>query len=441
MRSSRWCSHCVVADLRRPDGQYAPAIRRSPRDKRGRPDGYGSTMATQACIIWDDSFTGYNFGEGHPMNPVRLDLTARLCRAFGLFEDGGAEIVVPELPPDETLLRVHTAAYVAAVRQASIDPTRASRAFGLGTEDDPAFRGIHDVSARIAEGTRHVTEAVWRGEAKHGVNFTGGLHHAMPHTAAGFCIYNDAGVAIDWLLRNGAERVAYVDIDAHHGDGVERMFWNDPRVLTISVHETGTVLFPGTGFAGDIGGPDAPGSAVNVALPPGVGDAPWLRSIHAVVPALLRAFQPQIIITQHGADTHFSDPLAHLSVSVDAQHIAAETLHDLSHELCDGKWVALGGGGYEIVGVVPRTWTHLVAVALHRPIGLTTAVPQSWMDDVAARFGESPTPIMGDSTSEDGRIWWRSWEVGYDPENAIDRAVMKTRETTFGHHGLDIWFD
>lgn len=397
-------------------------------------------MATQAQVIWDKGFTGYDFGPGHPMSPVRLDLTARMCQQFGLFE-GDVDVLAPEQASDEALARVHSEAFIAAVRQASQDPGAAQASFGLGTDDDPAFRGIHEVSARIAEGTRLVTEGVWSGACEHAVNFTGGMHHAMPDRAAGFCIYNDAGLAIDWLLRQGVERVAYVDVDAHHGDGVERMFWNDPRVLTISVHETGTVLFPGTGFPRDLGGPDAEGLAVNVALPPGVGDAAWLRAVHAVVPPLVRAFDPQILITQHGADSHYTDPLAHLSISVDAQRLAAQTMHDLSHEVCDGRWVALGGGGYEVVGVVPRSWTHLVAIAAHRDIDVETAVPQPWLDDVMERFGAQAPPQMTDGTSERGRIWYRSWDSGYDPEDAADRAIMATREASFSYHGLDHWFD
>ncbi len=398
-------------------------------------------MATQAHIVWDDYFTGYNFGEGHPMSPVRLDLTARLCRGFGLFDDSQVEVVMPDPATDEALARIHSEAYVAAVRQASKDPGAAQTSFGLGTDDDPAFRGIHEVSARIAEGSRLVAEAVWTGSTSHGVNFTGGLHHAMPDRAAGFCIYNDAGLAIDWLLRHGAERVAYIDVDAHHGDGVERIFWNDPRVLTLSVHETGTVLFPGTGFPGDLGGPDAVGTAVNVALPPGVGDAKWLRAIHAVVPPLVRAFDPQVIVTQHGADSHFTDPLAHLSVSVDAQRLAAQTLHDLAHEVCGGRWIALGGGGYEVVSVVPRSWTHLVAIATHCDIAVDTDVPRAWLDDVADRYGVEAPEKMTDGTSEGGRIWWPSWGSGYDPEDAADRAIMATREASFSYHGLDHWYD
>ncbi len=398
-------------------------------------------MATQAHVIWDDGFTGYNFGLGHPMSPVRLDLTARLCREFGLFEGPDVQVDAPEAATDEALARIHDEEYIAAVRTASLDPSAPLEQFGLGTEDDPAFVGMHEISARIAEGSRMVAESVWTGSAQHGVNFTGGLHHAMPERASGFCIYNDAALAIDWLLNNGAKRVVYVDVDAHHGDGVEKMFWNDPRVLTISVHETGAVLFPGTGFPRDLGGPDAEGYAVNLPLPPGVGDGAWLRAFDAVVPTLVRSFEPEVMVTQHGADSHFTDPLAHLSISVDAQVIVAQTLHDLSHELCGGRWVALGGGGYEVVGVVPRSWTHLVAIAAHRDISVDTEVPQRWLADVAERFGVQAPPTMGDGTSERGRIWWRSWESGYDPETAIDRAIMAAREASFPLHGLDHWFD
>jgi acetoin utilization protein AcuC len=398
-------------------------------------------MPTQARVIWDQSFTAYNFGASHPMNPLRLDLTARLCDAFGLLERPDVEVVSPPVPEDAVLLTVHDADYVAAVHQASQDPALADLRRGLGTEDDPAFRGMHEASARIAAGSLDVARAVWRGEAEHGVNFCGGLHHAMRGNASGFCIYNDAAVAIQGLLDSGAERVAYVDVDVHHGDGVERIFWDDPRVLTISLHESGRVLFPGTGFPTDIGGPAAEGSAVNVALPPGTGDAAWLRAFHATVPALLRAFNPQVLVTQHGCDTHFSDPLAHLALSVDAQRTSYESLHRLAHSVSDGRWVALGGGGYELVDVVPRAWTHLTAIAAHQPIDLEAAVPPEWREHVRMEHGRVAPAHMGDGVAEGGLVWWRSWEVGYDPEDPADQAVMATRKAVFPLHGLDVWFD
>src|SRR5688500_6109298 len=192
-------------------------------------------MPAQARVVWDPSFTAYDFGPGHPMSPVRLDLTARLCDAFGLFDHDDVEIFAPDAASDEVLATVHDPDYIEAVKRASTDPDEVDLTCGLGTEDDPAFKGMHEASARIAAGTRQLAEDVWTGAAEHGVNFCGGLHHAMRGNASGFCIYNDIAVGIQWLLDNGAQRVAYVDLDVHHGDGVERIFWDDPRVLTVSV--------------------------------------------------------------------------------------------------------------------------------------------------------------------------------------------------------------
>lgn len=398
-------------------------------------------MGATVQVIWDDGFAAYDFGEGHPMTPLRLELTARLCEAFGLFDLPDVEVVAPSAAGDEVLSTVHEPGYIAAVKAASLDPRRADQRRGLGTEDDPAFAGMHEASARIAEGTRLVCEAVWRGDALHGVNFCGGLHHAMRDRAAGFCIYNDIAVGIQWLLDHGVERVAYVDVDVHHGDGVEAIFWDDPRVLTISVHENGRVLFPGSGWPADIGGEHAEGTATNVALPPGVTDSAWLRSIISVADPLVRAFAPQILVTQHGCDTHLDDPLAHLAVTVDAQRYAMETLHQLSHDVCGGRWVALGGGGYEVVDVVPRAWTHLTAIAAHAPIDAAAETPQEWRDYVERRTGRRAPLRMGDLPAANLPIWVQPWSMGYNPESATDRAIMAAREATFAHHGLDHWFD
>ncbi len=398
-------------------------------------------MPTQAQVVWDPGLTRYDFGPTHPMAPLRLDLTARLCTAFGLFDHPDVQLVRPSMPSDDVLATVHERGYIEAVRRASDDPDAQDLGHGLGTDDDPAFAGMHDASALVVAGTRGLCEAVLTGQASHGVNFCGGLHHAMPDSASGFCIYNDVAVGIRWLLDQGVERVAYVDVDVHHGDGVERIFWDDERVLTVSIHESGRALFPGTGWPGDLGGPRAQGSAVNVALPPGVSDAGWLRAFHSAVLPVVRSFRPQVLVSQHGCDTHIQDPLAHMALTVDAQRAAAVALHDLSHELCDGRWVALGGGGYEIVDVVPRAWTHLTALATHRPISLETAVPESWREHVQQLTGRPAPRRMGDRSLDAGPLWWRSWDVGYDPEDAVDQAIMATRRVAFPLHGLDVWFD
>jgi acetoin utilization protein AcuC len=304
---------------------------------------------------------------------------------------------------------------------------------GLGTDDNPTFEGMHHAAAHVVGASVEACRQVWSGEAQHSANITGGLHHAMRDRASGFCVYNDVAVGIQHLLDQGAERVAYVDVDVHHGDGVEKIFWDDPRVLTISLHETGQMLFPGTGFPHDVGGHGAEGSAVNVALPPGTGDAGWLRAFHAVVPPLLREFRPEVLVTQHGCDSHADDPLAHLMMSVDGQRAAYVALHELAHEVAGGRWVVTGGGGYALVEVVPRAWTHLLAIVAGRPLDPATATPEGWREHVRQHLGR-PAPLR----LTDGRTpEYRDWSEGYDPHTWLDRAVHATRSEIFPFHGLD----
>ncbi|MEU1787280.1 acetoin utilization protein AcuC [Streptomyces sparsogenes] len=388
-------------------------------------------MSGRAQLMWDEDLTAYDFGAGHPMDPVRLALTMRLVEAFGL--DRAVEVVAARPAGESTLRLVHRQDYIEAVRRASADPHAADGSYGLGTVDDPAFAGMHEASALIAGQSVGAAEAVWRGAALHAVNFSGGLHHAMPGGASGFCVYNDAALAIARLLEMGAERVAYVDVDVHHGDGVQAAFWDDPRVLTISLHEHPRTLFPQTGWPEETGGDRAPGGAVNVALPAGTADAGWLRAFHAVVPELLAAFRPQVLVTQHGADTHVEDPLAHLAVTVDAQRAVAESCHELAHEHADGRWIALGGGGYAVVDVVPRTWTHLVAIAAGRPVEPEAEVPEEWRHEVYRRTRQSAPRRMTDGR----RPQWRDFaEWGYDPGDRLDQAILATRRAVFPHHGM-----
>ncbi|MFF8979126.1 acetoin utilization protein AcuC [Streptomyces cellulosae] len=388
-------------------------------------------MSGRAQLMWDEAVTGYDFGRDHPMDPVRLALTRSLVTALGLDRD--VNVVAAKAAGESTLRLVHREDYIDAVRAASADPGSADQSYGLGTVDDPAFAGMHEVSALIAGQSVGAAEAVWRGEALHAVNFAGGLHHAMPGAASGFCVYNDAALAIARLLELGAERVAYIDVDVHHGDGVQAAFWEDPRVLTISLHEHPRTLFPQTGWPEETGAPNAEGSAVNVALPAGTGDAGWLRAFHAVVPELIADFRPQVLVTQHGADTHFEDPLAHLAVSLDAQRAVQVACHDLAHEYAEGRWVALGGGGYAVIEVVPRSWSHLVAIAAGRPVEPTELVPDEWRRQVYARTRQ-PAPHR----MTDGRwpVPWAAWDEGYDPADRLDQAILATRRAVFPLRGL-----
>lgn len=380
-----------------------------------------------AVVVFDPSLTQYDFGPEHPMSPVRVELTMRLVEDLGLLGDRLRTVPAP-MASDDLIATVHDPALIEAVMRASADP-----AHGLGSEDNPVFRDMHHATAHIVGASVEAFRQVWTGEALHAANITGGLHHAMADRASGFCIYNDVAIGIRSLLDQGVERIAYVDLDVHHGDGVEKIFWNDPRVLTISLHETGQMLFPGTGFPRDLGGPDAVGSAVNVALPPGTGDGGWLRAFHAVVPPLLREFRPQLIVSQHGCDTHIEDPLAHLMLTVDGQRAAYLAVHELAHELCYGRWVAVGGGGYALVDVVPRAWTHLLGIVSGRPVDPATETPESWREYIRERLGRAAP-----SRLTDGRTpAFRDWGQGYDPDTWLDRAIHATRMETFPLHGLD----
>ncbi|MCW2858225.1 MAG: histone deacetylase superfamily [Marmoricola sp.] len=386
-----------------------------------------------SVVVYDESLTCYDFGPAHPMNPVRVDLTMQLTRSLGLIDGDGLSAVAAPDASDEDLLLVHDPALIEAVRRAGADPSIHDPRFGLGTDDNPTFRDMHQAARHVVGASLEAARRVWNGQAIHAANIAGGLHHAMPDAVSGFCVYNDVAVAIRWLLANGAHRVAYVDVDVHHGDGVQKIFWDDPRVLTISLHETGEMLFPGTGFPAETGGPEAIGTSVNVALPPGTADAGWLRAFHAVVPAVVRGFAPDILITQHGCDSHRLDPLAHLMLSVEGQRASYLALHDLAHEVCGGRWVATGGGGYAVVDVVPRSWTHLLAIVGGAPLDPVTETPAEWHEAVSERLGVRAPGSMGDGA----QVSYRDFDDGMDPDSWLDRAISATRSAVFPEHGLD----
>jgi len=414
-------------------------------------------MACTLHLAWDDRLTGYDFGPGHPLAPVRVELTIELARAFGLLGEPGVAVERPAPATDAELELVHDPRYIEAVRRAGGGPADGGPAgagpaggaprepllggwrpdvsllrFGLGTPDDPVFPGMHDASALVAGATLAAARAVWTGRAQHGANIAGGLHHAMRGNASGFCVYNDPAIAIAWLLEAGAERIAYVDIDVHHGDGVQAAFYADPRVLTISLHESPATLFPGTGRPNETGGPGALGSAVNVALPAGTRDAGWLRAFHAVVPPLVRAFRPTVLVSQHGCDTHWMDPLANLELTIDAQRAAHAAIHQLAHETAGGRWLLTGGGGYELLLVVPRTWTHLLAEAAGRPVDPRAPIPAAWRDYATRRIGREAPEVM----TEGAPARYADFESGYDPAEPVDQAIMATRAAVFPEHGL-----
>ncbi len=390
-------------------------------------------MTSLLSFVWDDDLRRYDFGPGHPLAPLRVQLAYKLIGDCGLLDLDNVTLVNGVVAASQSdLLRVHDNDFVTAVQNCSdgLIPDDIGR--GLGTADVPVFAGMHEAAARVCGATLTAVQEVHSGRADHAINLAGGLHHAMPGAASGFCIYNDVGVGIGWLLAQGIQRIGYIDVDVHHGDGVQEMFYDDPRVMTISLHEDPRTLFPGTGRADETGGSDALGTAVNVALPAGTGNDGWLRAFDAVVPQVLRAFKPQILVSQQGCDSHIDDPLANLALTIEGQRASYQRIHDLAHELCDGRWVALGGGGYEWVDVVPRAWTHLTAIAAHAEIDPHARTPAAFGEFISAHLGRQAPARMGDGAILDPLFSAEPYGI----ITGVDRSIRQTRAAVFPLLGL-----
>ena len=346
------------------------------------------TVSGRAAVVHDLALEAYWFGGEHPFNPLRIRLTLELCEALGLLEN--YPFVVSEPATDEDLTTVHSLTYLRQAQKAGrggdlLDLVQ----YGLGAGDNPIFPGMHEATARVVGAVLESCRMVMRGDASHAMCVSGGLHHALRSRASGFCVYNDAGVAMARLKEeHPGIRVAYLDTDAHHGDGVQWMFYDDPDVLTISLHESGRYLFPGTGGVEERGRDGGVGYSVNVPLEPYTDDGSWISCFEAVVPEVLRAFEPDLILSQNGCDGHALDPLTHLSATTRLYEHIPRRVHDLAHELCEGRWVATGGGGYDIWRVVPRAWTALWATVSHQE--LPEKIPEAWL---ARRGAQSPMEL------------------------------------------------
>jgi len=369
----------------------------------------------RAAFVYEEIQSRHVLREDHVFRPNRLQLTYELLQAYGAFD------VTRPVPPvtagEADILSFHTPEYVAAVKDLSKGIERRDAAhFNISEHgDNPPFEGMYEVSALAVGASVTAARLVADGEADAAFNISGGLHHAAPGYASGFCIFNDAVIAIMTLLERGL-RVAYIDIDAHHGDGVQDAFYRSDRVLTVSLHEWGRFLFPGSGMAGDIGEGPGKGYAVNVPLFPNTDDVTYLETFRQVVPPLVKKFSPDIMVTQIGCDTHYLDPLTHLMLTTDGY---TAVLREISG-LCP-RWVAIGGGGYEM-GVVPRMWALAYGVMAQC----------EWPDDIPAVFSEryglhhlrdKGMPAIGNALREQARR--------FDAE-----VVAEVKRTVFPLHGL-----
>jgi acetoin utilization protein AcuC len=346
-------------------------------------------LSRRSRLIYSPEYTSYYFHDQHPFNQRRLLLTYDLMKAYGLLAE--TDVVAPRSASDEEIALIHDAGYIEAVRlqgQSSVELPQ-SAGYGLGTEDVPCFPNMHEASALIVGGTLQAVELVMSGQADHAFNPAGGLHHAFRGRASGFCIYNDCSIAIAYLRKHWNARVLYIDTDAHHGDGVQWAFYDDPNVLTVSIHETGRYLFPGTGNLSERGEGSGYGYSVNIPLDAFTEDDSFLEIYHSLIPRVARGFKPDVIVTQNGCDAHAYDPLTHLSCSMRIYQEIPRLAHQLAHELCDGRWIAVGGGGYDIWRVVPRAWTLLWSEMTDQQLA-DGPLPPSWL----ARWqAESELPL------------------------------------------------
>jgi acetoin utilization protein AcuC len=374
----------------------------------------------RTALIHSDAYAEFDYGPEHPLRMERLGLTWRLMQAYGLTSLPGATVHAPRPADEAEIAEYHTQDYIDVLKAADSGRTpQGAAVYGLGRGDNPVFPGVWRVAQLVAGGSLLAADLVGRGEVERAFHFAGGLHHAHADRASGFCYVNDPVLAILRLKRHGL-RVAYVDIDAHHGDGVQEAFYADPEVLTISTHERGDRLFPGTGFVEEVGEAGAVGYSVNLPLEAFTDSEVFLAAFEAVVPPLLAAFRPDVIVAQLGIDAHRTDPLTHLALDIQGFARAVQRIADLSPRL-----VALGGGGYDLRNVA-RGWT--LAWAIVNGLELPTEMPATFREDLE-RY-EFETPYLLDEPlrlHEDTRKRVNEY---------VNRQVAAVRRVIFPLHGL-----
>ncbi|WP_066386097.1 acetoin utilization protein AcuC [Neobacillus mesonae] len=316
-------------------------------------------MTDSCAFVFSEELLNYKFSTHHPFNQFRLKLTIDLLNKIDALDP--MQIIPPRMATDEELMLIHDPAFIEAVKKAGNGKLSKEVAenYGLGTEDTPIFSNMHEASSLLVGGTLTAVDQVMTGKALHAVNLGGGLHHGFRGKASGFCVYNDSSVAIKYLLEKYQARVLYVDTDAHHGDGVQWSFYDEPNVCTLSIHETGRYLFPGTGNINERGQGAGYGYSFNIPVDAFTEDESWLHAYTHAIREVADFFKPDVILTQNGVDSHYYDPLTHLSATMKIYREIPKLAHEIAHQYCGGRWIAVGGGGYDIWRVVPRAWAMI----------------------------------------------------------------------------------
>lgn len=379
----------------------------------------------EVAFVFDQALGAYNLGTAHPLRPERVLRAASLIEAYGLVAEGHLRRVEPQFARRDDLLRVHDLAYIDVVMQASEKGELWPPQRGIGPGDTPAFRDMHDAAALVAGATMTAVRTVLDGSFTRAFSPAGGLHHAHRDRAAGFCVYNDPAVAIAAArAEDPSLRVLYLDIDAHHGDGVQEAFYEEPRVLTVSIHEDGRYLYPGTGSFRERGAGTGEGSAINVPLPPYATPACFLLAFDEVIVPAARAFGPDLIVAQCGADAHWSDPLTTLGMTLPGFDALYRRIVDLADDACGGRLVACGGGGYSWEHVVPRAWTLLAAALVGAR--LPAELPASWREvlgtEAPGGLLDDPAPELPHGLAEEELLRDTRWVIGKLHELGVPRG-------------------
>ncbi|GAA0600589.1 acetoin utilization protein AcuC [Virgibacillus siamensis] len=335
-------------------------------------------MSCSSVFVFSNAFLNYHFHADHPFNQKRVLLSKTLLEHSGLLEKN--DIIQPRLATVDELSLFHDLSFIETVKKAGSGELGSDEGFeyGLGTEDTPIFNGMHEASSYLVGGTLAAVDYVLQGKAEHALNLGGGLHHGFKRKASGFCIYNDGAVALKYIRKKYGLRALYIDTDAHHGDGVQWAFYDDPNVCTLSVHETGRYLFPGTGNVNERGIKAGHGYSFNLPIDAFTEDESFLQVYEAALKNIAAYFKPDVIVTQNGADAHTYDPLTHLCSTMKTYEKIPQLAHEIAHKYCDGRWIALGGGGYDMWRVVPRAWAQVWSV-MKTGAAQTGSIPETWL--------------------------------------------------------------
>nr|WP_106780457.1 acetoin utilization protein AcuC [Lysinibacillus timonensis] len=343
-----------------------------------------------AVFVYSPEQLEYKFSDTHPFNHKRLTLTMDLLRKMNVLSD--EEIVPARMATDDEIALAHDINYIEKIKLAGkgLLTTQQAESYGIGTEDTPIFSNMHEASAFLVGGTLQAVDYVMQGRSRHALNLGGGLHHGFHGRASGFCIYNDSSIAITYLQKKYNARVLYVDTDAHHGDGVQWTFYDNPNVCTLSIHETGRYLFPGTGNVTERGTGLGYGTTFNFPIDAFTEDESFLMIYEQAMREVFEFFKPDVLFTQNGADAHFLDPLTHLYGTMNIYREIPKLAHKLAHEYCDGRWIAVGGGGYDIWRVVPRAWSY-IWTEMNDLLAPTGPLPKEWIDKWQI---DAPVPLF-----------------------------------------------